>query len=235
MPPRANAARTFRPKTHAMKTIRTMLDDIRLETRLTAFMTGRETLSPAVLDAMRAVPRAQFVDPGMSALAFDNGPLPIGHGQTISQPFIVALMTDLLAVEASDSILEIGTGSGYQTAVLAQLAGQVHTVELVDELSRLAQARLEALAYRNIRAKIGNGYDGWSEHAPYDGIIVTAAAPYLPTALLEQLRVGGRLVIPLGRPYSHQELMLIEKQAQKPDKISKILDVAFVPLVEPTP
>jgi protein-L-isoaspartate(D-aspartate) O-methyltransferase len=215
-----------------MKNIRSMLEDIREETILTAFLTGRKTLSPEVMEVMREVPREQFVDPGMMPLAFENGPLPIGYGQTISQPFIVALMTDLLAIKPADSILEIGTGSGYQTAILARLADQVYTIEVIEELSLDAKARFEALDYQNIHAKVGNGYDGWPEQAPYDGIIVTAAAPFIPDALLDQLNAGGRLVIPVGLPYAHQELIVVEKQSHGPNKISKILDVAFVPLVD---
>lgn len=215
-----------------MKNIRSMLEDIREETILTAFLTGRKTLSPEVMEVMREVPREQFVDPGMMSLAFENGPLPIGYGQTISQPFIVALMTDLLAIKPTDSILEIGTGSGYQTAILSRLADQVYTIEVIEELSLDAKARFKALNYQNIHAKVGNGYDGWPEQAPYDGIVVTAAAPYIPDALQDQLNAGGRLVIPIGLPYAHQELMVVEKQAHAPNKISKVLDVAFVPLVD---
>ncbi|MEC4750620.1 protein-L-isoaspartate(D-aspartate) O-methyltransferase [Methylomicrobium sp. Wu6] len=215
-----------------MKNIHRMLEDIRQETVMTAFLTGRKTLSPEVMDAMRDVPRDQFVDPGMASMAFDNGPLPIGYGQTISQPFIVALMTDLLAIKSTDAILEIGTGSGYQTAILSQLAAQVYTLEVIEDLSLEALERFEKLGYQNIHAKVGNGYDGWPEQAPYDGIIVTAAAPYVPDALIDQLQEGGRLVIPVGQPFGHQELIVLEKHALAHNKISKILDVAFVPLVD---
>ena len=215
-----------------MKDLHRMLEDIRQETHLTAFLTGRKTLSPEVLEAMRDVPREQFVDPGMIALAFDNGPLPIGYGQTISQPFIVALMTELLEIKPTDTILEIGTGSGYQTAILARLADQVYTVEVIAALSLEARARFKKLDYQNIHATVGNGYDGWSEQEPYDGIIVTAAAPYVPEALIDQLKTGGRLVLPVGQPFGSQELIVVEKHAHGPNKINKILDVAFVPLVE---
>ncbi|MGR8941994.1 MAG: protein-L-isoaspartate(D-aspartate) O-methyltransferase [Gammaproteobacteria bacterium] len=215
-----------------MKNIQTMLNDIRQETAWTAFLTGRKTLSEGVMEAMRKVPRAQFVPPDLASMAFDNGPLPIGHGQTISQPFIVALMTEFLAVKDSDSILEIGTGSGYQTAVLSLLAATVYTVELIDELSEEAQARFQQLNYRNIRACVGNGYAGWPEHAPYDGIIVTAAAPYIPDALIAQLKPDGRLVIPVGQPFGGQQLVLLEKRSHGDHTITKILDVAFVPLID---
>jgi protein-L-isoaspartate(D-aspartate) O-methyltransferase len=215
-----------------MKNIHRMLEDIKRETALTAFLTGRKTLSPEVMEAMGEVPREQFVAPETAAMAFDNGPLPIGYGQTISQPFIVALMTELLEAKETDKILEIGTGSGYQTAILSLLAGQVYTVEVIEGLGIEAAARFKQLNYRNIHVKIGNGYEGWPEQAPYDGIIVTAAAPYVPDPLIEQLKTGGRLVIPIGRPYEHQELILLEKQKQGAPAISKILDVAFVPLVD---
>jgi protein-L-isoaspartate(D-aspartate) O-methyltransferase len=215
-----------------MKKIHRMLEDIKQETVLTAFLTGRKTLSPEVMEAMGEVPREQFVAPEMSPMAFDNGPLPIGYGQTISQPFIVALMTDLLEVSRTDKVLEIGTGSGYQTAILSLLAERVYTVEVIEELSAEAAARFKKLDYPNIHVKTGNGYEGWSEQAPYDGIIVTAAAPYIPEPLIEQLKTGGRLVIPVGRPFEHQELIVLEKKEKGANKISKILDVAFVPLVD---
>jgi protein-L-isoaspartate(D-aspartate) O-methyltransferase len=215
-----------------MKNIHRMLEDIKRETVLTAFLTGRKTLSPEVMEAMGEVPREQFVAPEMASEAFDNGPLPIGYGQTISQPFIVALMTELLEIKETDKILEIGTGSGYQTAILSLLAGQVYTVEVIESLSIEAAARFKKLNYPNIHVKTGNGYEGWPEQAPYDGIIVTAAAPYVPEPLIEQLKAGGSLVIPVGRPYEHQELIVLEKQGRGANKISKILDVAFVPLVD---
>jgi protein-L-isoaspartate(D-aspartate) O-methyltransferase len=215
-----------------MKNIHRMLEDIKQETVLTAFLTGRKTLSPEVMEAMGEVPREQFVAPEMLPMAFDNGPLPIGYGQTISQPFIVALMTDLLDVTRTDKVLEIGTGSGYQTAILSLLAERVYTVEVIEELSAEAAARFKKLDYPNIHVKTGNGYEGWPEQAPYDGIIVTAAAPYIPEPLIEQLKTGGRLVIPVGRPFEHQELIVLEKKEKGANKISKILDVAFVPLVD---
>ena len=138
-------------------------------------------------------------------MAFDNGPLPIGHGQTISQPYIVALMTDLLQLELDHSVLEIGTGFGYQTAILSKLCKQVYTMEVIQELSEAAAVRLKRLGYSNVEYRTGSGYDGWPEHAlPYDGIIVTAAAARIPEALIEQLRPDGRLVIPVGMPYSHR-------------------------------
>ena len=212
-----------------------MIDDIESEVEFTRHMIGRDHLDPNVMDAMREVPREEFVPLELKCAAFDNGPLPIGHGQTISQPYIVALMTDMLNLEPSCRVLEIGTGSGYQTAILSRLCEKVYTVEVVPELSDAAKRLFETLGCDNIEARTGNGYDGWPEHAPYDGIIVTAAATYIPTALVEQLKPDGRLVIPVGQPYSHQELMLVEKGPQGEIHTRDILGVAFVPMVESKP
>jgi len=212
-----------------------MLHDIELEVRYTREMIGREALAARVMQAMGEVPREKFVPPNMQGAAFENGPLPIGHGQTISQPYIVALMTDLLEPEADHSILEIGTGCGYQTAILSRLCATVYTVEVVRELGEAAADRLQSLGYGNIEFLIGNGYTGWPEHAPYDGIIVTAAASHIPPALVEQLKPGGRLVIPVGEPYGYQNLMLVEKDEGEELRTRTILGVAFVPLVEAGP
>jgi protein-L-isoaspartate(D-aspartate) O-methyltransferase len=209
-----------------------MLDDIDAEVHYTQHLIGKNALDPRVMDAMARVPREAFVPPEMKAMAFRNGPLPIGHGQTISQPYIVALMTDMLALEPGDRVLEIGTGSGYQTAVLSQLCRRVYTVEVVEPLSAAAVALLEKLGYSNIEARTGNGFEGWPEHAPYDAIIVTAAASRIPPALIEQLGPGGRMAIPVGLPFSHQELMLVNKDAGGRIHTRPMLAVAFVPLVE---
>ncbi len=209
-----------------------MIDDINAEVRYTHSLIGKDALDPRVMKAMRKVPRDAFVPPEMRAAAFENGPLPIGYGQTISQPYIVALMTDLLAPEPDHRILEIGTGSGYQTAILSQLCSKVYTVEVVAELGTIAADTFKRLGCRNIEMRTGDGYLGWPEHAPYDGIIVTAAAAYIPGALVEQLRPGGRMVIPVGLPYSHQELMLVKKDEQGNTETETVLGVAFVPLVE---
>ena len=209
-----------------------MLADIREEARYTRRLTGRDTLDARVMQAMASVPRDAFVPDDLQAAAFDNGPLPIGHGQTISQPFIVALMTDLLAPQADDRVLEVGTGSGYQTAVLASLCAQVYSIDVVAALTASAAARLAELGYDNVHTATRSGYQGWPAHAPYDGIIVTAAAPYIPDALLEQLKPGSRLVIPVGEPYGPQALMLLSKDAQGVTERRRILDVAFVPLIE---
>jgi protein-L-isoaspartate(D-aspartate) O-methyltransferase len=215
-----------------MNDMQTMLADIRRETAYTSLFTGREKLSERVMEAMSEVPREKFIPPALTERAFNNGPLPIGSGQTISQPFIVALMTDLLEVGEQTSILEIGTGSGYQTAVLSLLAEKVYSVEIIPSLSEEAEARFKEMHYDNIKTRIGNGYEGWPEFAPYDGIIVTAAAPHIPDALINQLKPGGRLVIPVGVPHAHQELMLLEKHQKDKVRSNKILDVAFVPLMD---
>jgi len=176
------------------------------------------------------VPRNEFVPPTQKSSAFANSPLPIGAGQTISQPFIVALMTDLLNIAPDHRILEIGTGSGYQTAVLAKLARQVFSVEILSSLAQQAEHRLVEQDFHNIRLKTGDGYLGWAEEAPFDGIIVTAAASQVPEPLREQLKNGGRLVIPVGVPGLHQDLLLIEKNGAE-FRTTSVLGVVFVPLV----
>ncbi len=191
---------------------------------------GKAALDDTVMAAIAKVPRHQFVPPGQETWAYVNHPLPIGHGQTISQPLIVALMTDLLGVGAGDVVLEIGTGSGYQAAVLAEIVKRVHTIEIVEPLARQAESRLRGLGYRNIDVLAGDGYRGWPEHAPFDAIVVTAAGPIIPPALLDQLRPGGRLVMPLGDPRRTQWLTVVDKDAD--GKITKrpVLEVVFVPL-----
>ena len=207
-----------------------MLEDIVLEVKLTRSYTGYERFSEAVMKAMAAVPRHEFVPPDMQLFAYANGPLSIGHGQTISQPYIVALMTELLNVNDTATVLEVGTGSGYQSAVLATLAKQVYSMEVVEALGLEARDRLKRMGYHNINTCVGDGYLGWPEHAPYDGIIVTAAAPYIPEPLIEQLKPGARLVIPVGKPFSSQELMVVEKGFSGGVHKRPVLPVAFVPL-----
>jgi len=206
-----------------------MLEDIRREILYTADETGLTRFHKTVMDAMASVPRLQFVPQGLETAAFDNGPLPIGHGQTISQPYIVALMSELLHVGKESVVLEVGTGSGYQAAVLSQLVKQVYSLELVPELAGEALERLHRLGYHNVEVRQGDGYHGWAEHAPYDGIIVTAAAPHIPRALIDQLRDGARLVIPVGEAYGSQRLLVVTKHADKLDE-RIVLPVAFVPL-----
>ncbi len=159
-----------------------------------------------------------------------NRPLPIGHGQTISQPYIVALMTELLAPKAGDVVLEVGTGSGYQAAVLAELGARVYTIEIVPPLANSAALRLEQLGYSNVEVRLGDGYYGWPEHAPFDGIIVTAAANAIPPPLIEQLKPGGRMLIPVGAPFSAQELIVLVKDTKGKVSTRSVLPVAFVPL-----
>jgi len=209
-----------------------MLDEIEQEVRYTRQLLGKQALDSRVMDAMARVPRDAFVPADMQEVAFTNGPLPIGYGQTISQPYIVALMTDLLAPKAEHRVLEIGSGSGYQTAVLSLLCQSVYSLEIVPELSTRAQDKLGQLGYRNVQITYGDGYQGWPEHAPYDGIIVTAAAPYIPEALIQQLKPGGRLVIPVGMPHGSQQLMLVNKDKDGAIHSRNILAVAFVPMVE---
>jgi protein-L-isoaspartate(D-aspartate) O-methyltransferase len=207
-----------------------MIAEIETDARDTAAWTGRKRLSRRVIDAMRQVPRDVFVPPERAEAAYANAPLPIGRGQTISQPFVVALMTDLLELESGDAVLEIGTGSGYQAAVLAELGAQVYSVEVIAELSERAAAALARAGYGDVALRVGDGGLGWPEHAPYDAIIVTAAAVAIPPALVEQLRLGGRMVIPLGPRHGEQELLLVEKDADGITHTRHILPVAFVPL-----
>ena len=207
-----------------------MLRDIEREVEETRRMIGRAAFDPRVMSAMRNVPREAFVPEYERRLAFENGPLPIGCGQTISQPYIVALMTDLLEADADASVLEVGTGSGYQAAVLSQVVGRVYTIEVIEALSLRASQTLRRLGYGNVECRCGDGYHGWPEHAPYDGILVTAAAPHIPPPLVEQLKPGARLVIPVGPAYGYQELMVVEKSPAGEVRERIVLGVAFVPL-----
>jgi len=192
---------------------------------------ARGVKDPRVLAAMRDVPRHQFVPSDARADAYIDAPLPIGFGQTISQPYIVALMTELVRPSATDAVLEIGTGSGYQAAVLSRLAATVRSIELVEPLARAAQAALRELGYANVQVRIGDGYQGWPEAAPFDVIVVTAAPDAVPSALVAQLRPGGRLVIPVGPVGGVQDLLLIERDAAGRTTTRSIIPVRFVPLV----
>jgi protein-L-isoaspartate(D-aspartate) O-methyltransferase len=207
-----------------------MLRDIRWEVEVTRRDIGKDALDERVMAAMAEVPRQRFVPEALRALAFHNGPLTIGHGQTISQPYIVALMTDLLEPRPDDVILEVGTGSGYQTAILSRLVKQVYSLEIIAPLAADAQARLAELGYDNVTVRQGDGYAGLPEHAPYDGIIVTAAAPHVPPPLVDQLKPGARLVIPVGLPGWSQELRVVEKRPDGGIRERDVLGVAFVPL-----
>ena len=196
----------------------------------TAGETGRPAFSPAVMAAMTKVPRHRFVPADQVPYAYANRPLAIGHGQTISQPYIVALMTDLIDPRADQTVLEIGTGSGYQAAVLAELVAQVHSIEIIAPLAAEATARLKALGYANIQTRAGDGYYGWEEAGPFDAILVTAAASHVPPPLIRQLKPGGRMVIPVGAHFMAQYLLLVEKTAEGQVSTRQILPVSFVPL-----
>jgi protein-L-isoaspartate(D-aspartate) O-methyltransferase len=186
-----------------------------------------------VLAVMREVPRHLFVPPQLAAQAYSDGPLPIGADQTISQPYIVALMTELLRPQPDDVVLEIGTGSGYQAAVLARLAGKVYTIEIVPALAKSAGQRLARLGYSNVTGKAGDGYLGWPELAPFDGILVTAAPPEIPQALVAQLKRGGRMVVPVGDAGS-QKLVVLEKSETSDQVVEHtVIPVRFVPMVRP--
>jgi len=209
---------------------RRMIEVIEEEVAYTSHAIGKNRLDARVMEAMRQVPRHEFVPATSQVLAYSNGPLSIGHGQTISQPYIVALMTDLLEPDSDDTVLEIGTGSGYQSAILACLVKQVHTTENVSPLIAPARERLQRLGYHNVEVHECDGYFGLPELAPFDSIIVTAAAPHVPEPLLQQLKPGGRLVIPVGHEFYAQELLVIQKQENGQFTERKVLDVVFVPL-----
>ncbi len=213
-----------------LRPMKEMLLTIENECHYTCGLTGVHKISREVMDALAAVPREDFVPANMKPYAYDNSPLPIGDGQTISQPFIVALMTHLLQPEKNDVILEIGAGSGYQAAVLAKLAKKIYTVEIIAPLAEKAKQRLKRLGYTNVEVSHDDGYYGLPEHAPFDGIIVTAAASHIPPPLKDQLKPGGRLVIPVGLPYMPQQLMMVEKDAEGSIFTNSVLAVSFVPL-----
>lgn len=211
--------------------LRHLLDQVVAETRETGDLTGCHVLSERVLAALATVPRHRFVPVEQQEWAYADMPLPIGRGQTISQPFIVALMTELLNPAPDAVVLEIGAGSGYQAAVLARLARRVYSVERIPELASAARQRLSDLGFTNVEIRTGDGAEGWAEHAPYDGIIVTAAAAETPRALFQQLKPGGRLVAPVGPPRHTQDLRLMYKDEQGVIHSRNVLPVVFVPLV----
>jgi protein-L-isoaspartate(D-aspartate) O-methyltransferase len=207
-----------------------LVAEIERNVRATRFTTGRDRLAEPVMTAMVTVPRHEFVPSRFRAAAYLNDPLPIGEGQTISQPYIVALMTDLAEVDADSVVLEVGTGSGYQAAVLAEIVAHVYTIEIIEPLARAATETLTRLGYDNVTVRAGDGYRGWPEHAPFDAIIVTAAPEQIPPPLIEQLRPGGRMVVPVGAQDSRQWLRVLSKDAAGKVTTTDVLPVVFVPL-----
>jgi protein-L-isoaspartate(D-aspartate) O-methyltransferase len=210
-----------------------MVAEVAAEVVMLERQLGCAALSQPVMDALASVPRHAFVPAEVQPFAYLNSPLPIGYGKTISQPFIVALMTDLLQVQRDSVVLEVGTGFGYQAAVLAQLADQVYSVEIIEEIATQAKKRLSRLGYVNINLRMGNGTLGWPKHAPYDRIMVTAAPDLIPAELLHQLKPGGRMVIPTGIP-DQQQLILVEKSAQGRISMREVLAVRFSEMEQPT-
>jgi protein-L-isoaspartate(D-aspartate) O-methyltransferase len=208
----------------------TMIKEIEGNMRAGYGSLEKAALDEKVIDALGRVPRHEFVPRSIRNLAYENRPLPIGHGQTISQPYIVAIMTNLLQIGKNDHVLEIGTGSGYQIAVLAQLVNMAYSIEIIEPLGKQAKDLLQRLGYENIELKIGDGYYGWEEHAPFDAIIVTAAASHIPPTLIKQLKPGGRMLIPVGSRFMVQELLLVQKSESGKVSTRQLLPVAFVPL-----
>ena len=206
-----------------------MVDEIHFYATL-ARDAGEEALDEDVMQSMGTVKRHEFVPSEEKPFAYENRPLPIGHGQTISQPYIVALMTDLIEPGGDDVVLEIGTGSGYQAAILAKLVNHVYTIEIIEPLADRAKSDLARLGYKNVTTKLGDGYYGWEEHAPFDAIVVTAAASHVPPPLVQQLRPGGRMIIPVGGRFMTQQLLLLEKTEDDKIITRQIAAVRFVPL-----
>ncbi|MDD5581068.1 MAG: protein-L-isoaspartate(D-aspartate) O-methyltransferase [Methylobacter sp.] len=203
---------------------------IKADVEMTRDFLGQGALDERVLDAMGKVPRHEFVPENQRSHAYENRPLPIGYGQTISQPYIVAIMTDLLKPKKTDRVLEIGTGSGYQAAILAELVENVHTIEIVEELSRQAAENLKRTGYANVHIRTGDGYYGWETEAPFDGIVVTAVASHIPPPLIKQLKPGGRMIIPVGAQFMTQYLVLVTKASDGKISTQQIIPVRFVPL-----
>ncbi len=191
---------------------------------------GSNEFSSSTMKAMETVPRHRFVLVEQQIVAYENHPLPIGYGQTISQPYIVAFMTDILHIDAKHRILEVGTGSGYQAAILSEVAQEVYSIEVIKELADKAKRRLQEIEYTNVHTKLGDGYYGWDEYAPYDGIIVTAVSEKVPPPLVEQLKNNGRMIIPIGTEYTPQNLVLLTKNSKGITHTEHVLPVRFVPL-----
>ena len=206
-----------------------MIEEITADARRVARHVGKESFNENVIQAMQTVPRHQFVPEEVRPFAYENRPLPIGYGQTISQPYIVALMTDLLQPQPGHKVLEIGTGSGYQAAVLAQLVKEVYSIEIIEQLGQSSSQVLKDLDYHNVSTRTADGYDGWPEHAPFDSIIVTAAISHIPPPLVKQLKNGGTMVIPVGTGFQTQQLTLVQKDQTGEVTTRQIIPVIFVP------
>ncbi|MBU2568983.1 MAG: protein-L-isoaspartate(D-aspartate) O-methyltransferase [Gammaproteobacteria bacterium] len=207
-----------------------LVDAIQADVRSTSYFLGKDALDEKVLQALRKVPRHEFVQEAQRLNAYLNRPLPIGYGQTISQPYIVAIMTDLLDLDENSRVLEIGTGSAYQAAVLAEVAGSVYTIEIIDALAERAAGDLKRLGYDKVHSRAGDGYYGWEEAAPFDAIMVTAAASHIPPPLIKQLKPGGRMIIPVGGRFTVQHLVLVNKDQENRITSRQLLPVRFVPL-----
>ncbi len=208
---------------------RQLIADIEADVEMTAHYVSKETFNKDIMQVMATVPRHEFVPKNLRAKAYQNRPLPIGFGQTISQPYIVALMTGLLQPQPDHRVLEIGTGSGYQAAVLSELVNRVYSIEIIEELGNSSAKLLARLGYDNIETAIADGYDGWPEHQPFDAIVVTAAISHIPPPLVKQLKKGGRMVIPVGSRFLTQYLTLVEKDLQGTVTSRQLLPVRFVP------
>ena len=206
-----------------------MIEEIASDARRLMKYIDKDSVSDSVMQAMGTVPRHEFIPPEMRADAYDNRPLPIGYGQTISQPYIVALMTDLLQPRPDHKVLEIGTGSGYQAAVLSGLVNEVYSIEIIEQLGHTATQAMKDIGYDNVSTRIADGYDGWPEHAPFDSIIVTAAISHIPPPLVRQLKNGGTMVIPVGTRFQTQQLTLVKKDHTGAITTEQILPVIFVP------
>ena len=209
---------------------RKMVAAIEADVRDTSFYINKKSLDPRVMSVMGTVERHRFVPPGEQSRAYANQPLPIGHGQTISQPYIVALMTDLIGVAPGDKVLEIGTGSGYQAAVLAEMGAEVYTIEIIEPLADRAAKLLADLGYDRVKTRQGDGYFGWNEEAPFDAMVVTAAVDHVPPPLIRQLKPGGVMVLPVGSRFLVQQLVLVAKDSAGSITTRQILPVRFVPL-----
>jgi len=207
-----------------------MVKEIKADVTRTRAYIGKSELDDKVMHVIEKIEREKFISKKMRAFAYENHPLAIGFGQTISQPYIVALMTDMIQLKPDSIVLEIGTGSGYQAAVLASLTKQVYSLEIIEGLADQARLRLQELGYNNIEVRTGDGYYGWAEHAPFDAIIVTAASEQIPPPLVDQLKPGGKLIIPVGRQHQTQQLIILEKDINSITRTQQILPVSFVPL-----